>query len=541
MRKRRQDRFGRGKTILALVKSAGRCPRARHVATVNVGTWETLEELLRMTKHETKNEKFKVSGMLHKGVRLPQSSGETPVTGVERRGQQSSHHILNSHPINIGGTGGQRLRKGQPFLGRWMRINLRAQRHPTSGFNNLLLHINEETLCEAYDELDGTKASGVDGITKSEYGKRLKENLEDLAMRIKRGTYRPQPKREVLIPKANGKTRPIAIACFEDKLVDVVVAKILTNIFDGSFIKNSFGLRPRKSAHQAIETCYKALGDGKRPYVVEIDFSNFFNTIPHEELMGIVRKKVADEKLLRLIERFLKGKTVKQDGRIESCLCGTPQGGLMSPILANIYLDIVLDKWFRKEHRKGTMVRYVDDAVFFFRTEEEAKSFLPDFKARVEKFKLIVNEEKSRSLSFKKTEHTQFNFLGFTFYWSVQNKRNFLKVKTEKKKLHKAMNEFYNWIKQHRSKGKRNELWKTARSKIRGHYEYFGYWMNRQKLVHFYREAVKAMFKWLNRRSQKQSYTWEGFNELVKQNPLGKPPESSDMKRLGWRFGYVQT
>ena len=378
-------------------------------------------------------------------------------------------------------------------------------------FNNLLLHINEETLREAYDELDGTKASGVDGITKSEYGKRLKENLEELTLRIKRGIYRPQPKREVLIPKANGKTRPIAIACFEDKLVDAVVEKILTYIFDDSFIKNSFGLRPRK---------VRPPGDRNRPQGTpgvesdrmssEIDFSNFFNTIPHEELMGILRKIVADEKLLRLIERFFKGKMLKQDGRIESCLCGTPQGGLMSPILANIYLDIVLDKWFLKEHLGGTMIRYADDAVFFFRTKEEAESFLPDFKARVEKFKLIVNEEKSRSLSFKKTEHTQFNFLGFTFYWGIQNKRKFLKVKTEKKKLHKAMNEFYNWIKQHRSKGKRNELWKTAKSKIRGHYEYFGYWTNRRKLVHFYSEVVKAMFKWLNRRSQKRSYTWEG-------------------------------
>ena len=246
-----------------------------------------------MTKHETKNDKFKASGMLPKGVRLPHSSAETSVMEVERRGQQSSHHILNSHPINSDGIDGQRLWKGQPFLGRWVRISLRAQRHPTSVFNNLLLHINEETLREAYDELDGTKASRVDGITKSEYGKRLKENLEELTLRIKRGIYRPQPKREVLIPKANGKNRPIAIACFKDKLVDAVVAKILTYIFEDSFIKNSFGLRPRKSAHQAIETGHKALRGGERPYVVEIDFSNFFNTIPYKEvrtLRGRVRE-----------------------------------------------------------------------------------------------------------------------------------------------------------------------------------------------------------------------------------------------------------
>ena len=459
--------------------------------------------------------------------------------GVEPRGRQNSSLDQNSRSINIDGNSGQRLWKGQPFLGRWTRITLRTQGNPTAAFNNLLLHINEETLREAYRELDGTKAPGVDNITKAAYGKKLKQNLEELVERIKRGSYKPQPKREVLIPKDNGKTRPIAIACFEDKLVDAVVAKILTSVFDSSFIPQSFGFRPNKSAHQAIETCHKLLGRGERHYVVEIDFSNFFNTIPHQELMEIVRERIADEKLLRLIDRFLKGKTVQQDGRTVSCHCGTPQGGLMSPILANIYLDHVLDKWFQENYSSDRMVRYADDAVFFFRTEETAASFLQDFKARVESFRLIVNEEKSRSLSFKKTEHTQFSFLGFTFYWGIQNKRKTLKVKTEKKKLHKAMSEFYNWMKDNRSKRKRTELWETARSKIRGHYNYFGYWMNRQKLVHFYQEAVKAMFKWLNRRSQKRSYTWEGFHELLKQRPLGVPPGPKDLKRLGWSFGNV--
>ena len=209
---------------------------------------------------------------------------------------------------------------------------------------------------------------------------------------------------------------------------------------------------------------------------------------------------------------------------MESCTCGTPQGGLASPILANIYLDIVLDKWFVKNHKLGTIVRYADDAVFFFKRKEEAEAFLIDFKNRVNDYKLIVNEEKSRFLSFKKTEHTQFNFLGFTFYWGLQHKRRFLKVKTEKKKLHKSIREFYNWIKDNRNKSKLIELWKMAKSKIRGHYEYFGHRMNRQKLVHFYQEAVKAMFIWPNRRGQKRSYTWEGFIEKMKMNPLGRPP-----------------
>ena len=492
-----------------------------------------------MTKHKTKSHKLETSGTLRGGVRPSHSSIETSVTEAERRGRQNSNLILNSQPSNIAGTGGRRLWKGKPFLDRWIRISLWAQRNPNSAFQNLLLHISEETLREAFNELDGSKALGVDNVSKAAYGKRLKQNLESLVERIRKGSYRPQPKREVLIPKANGKTRPIAVACFEDKLVDAVIAKTLTSVYDDSFIPNSFGFRPRKSAHQAIKTCYKTVIKGKRHHVVEIDFSNFFNTIPHDKLMRILEKKIADEKFLRLIGRFLEGKTVKQDGSQERCRCGTPQGGLMSPILANVYLDTVLDKWFLENHKGNTMVRYADDAVFFFKNEETAKSFLADFRDRVERFGLKVNEEKSRSLSFKKTERTQFDFLGFTFYWGIQNRRKFLKVKTEKAKLHKASNEFYNWIKQNRSKRKLAELWEMAKSKIRGHYEYFGYRMNREKLTHFYRDAVRAMFKWLNRRSQKRSYTWEGFNEKVRLDPLGKPPGINDLKRLEWRFEYA--
>ena len=308
-----------------------------------------------MTKHEIKSDKLKTSGRLPKGVRLPGSSVEAPVMGVERSGQQSFNHVLNPYPsnTNTAGIGRQRSGRGQPFLNRWARISLRAQRHPTGVFNNLLLHINEKTLREAYDELDGTKASGVDGMTKAAYGQKLEHNLKVLAEKIRRGSYRPRPKREVHIPKANGKTRPIAIACFEDKLVDAVIGKILTGVFDDNFIKNSFGFRPRKSAHQAIETCYKVLARNTRPYVVEIDFSSFFNTIPHTELLEMVSERIADKKLLRLIERFLKGKTTKQDGSMEVGHCGTPQGGLMSPVLANIYLDVVLDKWFSGKLQVG--------------------------------------------------------------------------------------------------------------------------------------------------------------------------------------------
>jgi RNA-directed DNA polymerase len=461
----------------------------------------------------------------------------------ERRGQQSSTSVKGILPANShSGHGGDQWKDGTSYLNRWQRISLRAQKK-TSVFNNLLLHVNEESLTEAFQALDGSKALGVDKVSKSKYEQDLEKNISDLAKRVRQGGYKPQAKREVLIPKAGGKTRPLAIACFEDKMVDWVVAKILTQVFEPTFIRNSFGFRPNKSAHQAIEACYNSLAKNKRPFVVEIDFSNFFNTIPHKQLMSIIGKRVGDVKFKGLIRRFLKGPTIKQDGSLEKSVVGTPQGGLMSPILANIYLNEVVDQWFLKNFAgpDKVIVRYADDAVFFFRKEEDATSFLSEFKERVENFGLTVNDEKSKSINFKKSSKEDFNFLGFTFYWGPQGKRRILKVKTEKTKLIKAIREFYDWIKQSRNKMKHSALWEMAKVKIQGHYNYFGFWMNRRKLLHFYRSAVKSLFKWLNRRSQMRSYGWPGFLERLKQMPLGRPSSPTELKNLGRSFGHVQT
>ena len=179
-----------------------------------------------------------------------------------------------------------------------------------------------------------------------------------------------------------------------------------------------------------------------------------------------------------------------------------------------------------------------DDAVFLFRKEDEAKAFLRDFKVRVESYGLSVNKDKSKTLSFRKTEHNQFDFLGFTFYRGKQGKRQILKVKTRKKSLHSVMKSFCHWIKTNRTRKRLPELWELAKSKIRGYYEYFGYRMNRQKLLHFYREVTKSLIKWLNR-SRKRSYTWEGFNERMKHIPLGPPPKTDELKKIGWSFGHV--
>jgi len=465
----------------------------------------------------------------------------------ERREQQSFHLSQDSQSIyndTVNGNknkGTNHYKSDSLFLSRWLRISKRAQENTSCVFNNLLHHINVETLNEAYNAMDKNKALGVDRVSKEAYGKNLEDNLENLYIRIRNGSYKPQPKREVLIPKANGKTRPIEIACFEDKLVDYVASKTLSAIYEPSFIRNSFGFRPNKSAHNAIEACYYSLKDNKRPFVVEIDFSNFFNTIPHKKLMRIVKKKITDYRFNGLVRRFLTSSTLKSDGTTIKNSCGTPQGGVMSPILANIYLNEVVDQWFLKNYASynNIIVRYADDATFFFKKESDAKDFMLHFKARIEEFGLSLNMNKTKTINFNKSKKNSFNFLGFTLYWGKQNKKRLLKVKTQKDKLLKSFKEFYEWIKIYRNKMKLKEIWSIAKSKLQGHYNYFGFWMNRQKLVHFYSEAVKSLFKWLNRRSQKRSYNWNSFCRRLEFNPLPIPPRVEKLMKLGKTYGQI--
>lgn len=398
-------------------------------------------------------------------------------------------------------------------------------------------------LREAFHAQDGSKATGIDGITKHDYGRNLQANLEDLVTRLHRGTYRPQPKKGRLIPKANGKARPIAISAFEDKLVEWILAKLLSSVYEPQFIRNSFGFRPKRSAHDAVKAAYLSLKDDKRPHVVEIDLASFFDTLPHRKLMKLVGLRIKDPRIHGLIARFLKAGVLEQTGSLSVQETGTPQGSIMSPVLANVFLHYALDEWFLRNHasQDAIIVRYADDAVFIFADQAKAENFRGELKTRLNGFGLSLNEDKSGIIQFGKRQGNVFHFAGFTFFWGKDHAatRRSLKVKTEKKRLVKKIQEFQDWIKTERSKHKLDELWETAAAKLRGHYNYYGVHTNRPKLNHFYYAAVGSLFKWLNRRSQRKSFTWERFARRLRYKPLPQPPMVTALKPLIDRRVYA--
>lgn len=441
----------------------------------------------------------------------------------------------SSPPSRRTGKGGSAARNLE--LNSWARIGLSAKK-PEIVFNNLFSHINVENLRQAFQALDGTKAVGIDGISKTEYATDLDRNLEDLVTRLHIGTYRPQAKREVLIPKANGKTRPIAISCFEDKLVEWALGKILESVYESIFIRNSFGFRPRKSQHDAIKASHNILKDDKRPFVVEIDLANFFNTVPHRKLMKILRRRISDRRLLGLIARFLKVDILDQTGITKQSEVGTPQGSVMSPILSNIFLHYALDTWFLENYasQSAVIVRFADDAILMFSKEQQANDFLVALRLRLAEYKLSVNEDKTAIINFAKGKENIFNFLGFTFFWNKNKgwRKISLVIKTQRDRLARKTKEYTDWVKLNRGRMKRKELWSLRAAKLRGHYEYYGYFCNRRKLMLFYKSVIGALFKWLNRRSQKASYNWPQFKQLLKSEPLPLPPDTTRLKTLGW-------
>jgi group II intron reverse transcriptase/maturase len=390
--------------------------------------------------------------------------------------------------------------------------------------------------------MDRRKAVGVDRVHKDEYARDLMVNIEGLVGRLKQDSYNPQPSRRVRIPKpgSKGKTRPLGISCYEDKLVESAVAKLLTAVYEPKFMEFSYGFRPNRSCHQAIGAMGNAIATKKVNYVVEADIKSFFDTLDHNWLIKFLEHDIADKKLIRLIKKFLKAGVMENGNLIEKTE-GSPQGNVMSPVLANVYLHDVLDLWFEKVVKKqcrgeAYIVRYADDFVCLFQYENEARGFLQSLKERLKKFGLEVAEEKTRCLEFGRFakgnrakrglgKPETFSFLGFTFCCGKAkfSDKFCLLMRTDRKKFNEKLKRLKVWLKDNRSLPVEDIMKRVSKS-LGGHFNYYGVPTNVRRISAFRYKVEQIIFKTLNRRSQRRSYTWnEFYDNVLGRFPLPKP------------------
>jgi len=417
-------------------------------------------------------------------------------------------------------------------------LTQRAKENPKNEFTSLAHLLTEDFLRGCFRELKRDKAFGIDGVSVKEYEVNSEEKLKDLVARLKAKKYRPQPVRRVYIPKANGSKRGLGIPTVEDKIVQMGIKKILEAIFEADFLDVSYGFRPNRSCHAALDVLDKTIMTKPINYVVDMDIKQFFDTIDHQWLMKCLRQRIKDTSLLRLITRFLKA-GIMEEGKLVKTDKGTPQGGVLSPLLANIYLHYILDLWFEKVVKsklKGyaKLIRYADDFIVCFQSGKEAKEFGEALNIRLSKFNLEVSEGKSGIIEFgryvwqkaqqENRKTATFDFLGFTHYCDKTRKGKFkLGRKTSGKKYRQKMKAMNLWLKSVRNLVKLQDWWKVLAKKLIGHYNYYGISGNWPVLEKFYKRTLTLTHKWINRRSQRKSYNWVQFNHLLKYNPLPKP------------------
>ena len=419
------------------------------------------------------------------------------------------------------------------------QIARRAKQDKRLKFTSLIHHVNEANLAECYRELKANKACGIDGETVEAYGKNLQERLSQLVASMKSKQYRPKPVKRVYIPKASKKEkRGLGIPSVEDKLVQIMLKKILEQIYEAEFLDVSYGFRPKLSCHDAVKALDKTVMTKPINYIVEVDIKGFFDNVNHYWLQRCLEEKIVDRNLLWLVRRFLKAGVV-EDGKQLATDVGTPQGGVISPLLANIYLHYVLDLWFKKEIKsqaRGHMelIRYCDDFVVCCESEKDAKNFLELLHTRLEKFGLQVSEDKTKVIKFgrqvwKQAQRSKgkvetFTFLGFTHYCGKSRQGYFVMGhKTSKENFCRKLKETKEWLKKIRNKLRLREWWPVLQSKLTGHYNYFGVSGNYRCLQQFYNGIFSIVFKWINRRSQKKSMNFDQYLHYLQWNPLPTP------------------
>ncbi len=419
------------------------------------------------------------------------------------------------------------------------RIAQKSSADKDCQFTSLYHLMNKELLLECFTQLKGKAASGIDNITKEQYAINLEANLENLVERLHKMAYKPQPVLRVYIPKAGSqRKRPLGIPAFEDKLVQAGLVKILQAIYEQDFLADSYGFRPLRSCHDALRALSQTVESQPIHYIVEADIKGFFDNVDQEQLIQFIGHRIVDKRILRLIKRFLKA-GIQEDGQYKASETGTPQGGVISPLLANIYLHYTLDFWFEKRIKQtckgyARLIRYADDYVVCFQLETDAMHFKEAMETRLKQFNLEVAPKKTKLFEFgifaqskakaRGGRPATFDFLGFTHYnsRSRDGKRYRMKRKTVSKRLIAKVVAYKDWLKASRTLPT-VEIMKTTVAKLRGHFAYYGVTDNSKSLQSFAYWVAQTLYKWLNRRGKRGCYTWEKFNKLLALYPLPKP------------------
>lgn len=424
------------------------------------------------------------------------------------------------------------------MLTKLARISELSATNPDMVFTSVAHLINVEMLEDCHKGMNGKKAVGIDGVTKDEYSINLKENLENLVGRLKRKAYHPKPALRVEIPKDNGEMRPLSIYCYEDKLVQEAVRRILEAVFEPLFYDEMMGFRPGRGCHKAIKKLNAIIERGATSWVLDADIKGFFNNLDHGWIIRFIESKIKDPSFIRIIRRILKSGIMK-DYHFEDIEEGSGQGSVCSPIIANIYMHYVLVWWFKEKIQKEfkgfcATVVYADDFVACFQYKREAEEFYERLKRRMTYFNLEMEESKTRLIEFGRfaVENRRrrgegkpetFTFLGFTHYCSASAKGRFrVKRKTSRKKFAKKCRELNITIRGMRTM-KLTDIFSKLNQILIGYYQYYGITDNYRAIAAMKDKIERMLFYWLNRRSHKKSYTWEGFHEILKCFPLAKP------------------
>jgi RNA-directed DNA polymerase len=415
------------------------------------------------------------------------------------------------------------------------RIAELAKQMPELSFTSLAYHVDLEWLQEAYRRTRKDGVAGVDEVTAKQYEQDLDNNLGSLLERFKSGSYYAPPVKRVYIPKeVGGKAeRPIGIPTLEDKVLQRAIVMMLSPLYEQDFCNCSYGFRPGRSAHDALEALWHAImGMGGPCWLLEVDIKSYFDTVNHGQLREMYKKRVRDGVINRVLGKWLKA-GIMEDGAIRYPSKGTPQGGVISPLLSNIYLHEVLDVWFEQQVRprlsgKAELVRFADDFVIVFSDQRDAQRVGNVLPKRFGRYGLSIQEQKTRLVNFsrpsgKRRKTVSFDFVGFRHFWGKSRKGNWVvQRKTANKKLRQSVRRVHLWCKRNRHMPVK-EQWRTLCRKVHGHYGYYGITFNGYSLKRFYEQVKRSWRKWLDRRSRDKHMPWERFNRLLERYPLPQP------------------